>query len=43
VGRYVAVGVLCLLALAVGQILHVRRTRASLLALEAGAEPDSAS
>jgi len=35
-GRYVAIGVLCLLALAALQFFHLRRTRESLEALEAG-------
>jgi hypothetical protein len=40
--RYLGIGVLCLLALAGMQLLHVRRTRAALLALESGArEPEA--
>jgi len=43
VGRYLALGLLALGALAVLQVWHVRRTRAALDALERGEEPEDLS
>ena len=39
VSRYVGIGVLSLIALAAAQVLHFRRTRAALAALEKGVSP----